>query len=177
MNFVRYLIHLFYRAPPGDCFCSTEKYFTNDIVKSPLKREKTLHKKWCFPLRISLRIWSHLLEKSLMENFIFCAEIGNSLYENNVTRRKKNLNTTYIKSSYRFTILHIPLFLFSLLPIIHWKHVFLETMQSHWRFIYYRKLFLTFGNLTLISVKTRTLWKQLLNTQNRKIESFSSIMN
>ena len=24
-------------------------------------------------LRIYLRIWSHLLEKSLMENFIFCA--------------------------------------------------------------------------------------------------------
>ena len=42
---------------------------------------ETLHKKWSFPLRISLvnvtgklRIWSHLLKKSLMENFIFCAE-------------------------------------------------------------------------------------------------------
>ena len=32
----------------------------------------TLHKKWSFPLR-NLRIWSHLLKKSLMENFIFCA--------------------------------------------------------------------------------------------------------
>ena len=37
------------------------------------------HKKWSFPLQISsdffsfLRIWSHLLKKSLMENFIFCA--------------------------------------------------------------------------------------------------------
>ena len=41
-----------------------------------------LHKKWSFPLKISsvnvtksasfLRIWSHLLKKSLMENFIFC---------------------------------------------------------------------------------------------------------
>ena len=40
-------------------------------------------KKWSFPLRISsvnmtkfcsfLRIWSHLLKKFLMENFIFCA--------------------------------------------------------------------------------------------------------
>ena len=29
----------------------------------------TLHKKSSFPLRI----WSHLLKKSLMENFIFCA--------------------------------------------------------------------------------------------------------
>ena len=46
----------------------------------------TLHKKLSFPLSISsvnvtadscgwkkLRIWSHLLRKSLMENFIFCA--------------------------------------------------------------------------------------------------------
>ena len=48
--------------------------------------QATLHKKWRFPIRISsvnvtksavvrrkLRIWSHLLKKSLMENFIFCA--------------------------------------------------------------------------------------------------------
>ena len=43
----------------------------------------TLHKNEVFQLRISpvnvtksaghIRIWSHLLEKSLMENFIFCA--------------------------------------------------------------------------------------------------------
>ena len=29
-------------------------------------------KKWSFPLRSFLRIWSHLLQISLMENFIFC---------------------------------------------------------------------------------------------------------
>ena len=52
-------------------------------------REKSLHKKRSFPLRISsvnvtksaifLRIWSHLLKKSSIENFIFlCSEfIGN----------------------------------------------------------------------------------------------------
>ena len=27
----------------------------------------------CDQIRRKLRIWSHLLEKSLMENFIFCA--------------------------------------------------------------------------------------------------------
>ena len=42
-----------------------------------------LRKKWSFPLRISsvkslvarifLQIWSYLLKKSLIENFIFCA--------------------------------------------------------------------------------------------------------
>ena len=40
-NFARYLIHLFYRIPPGDdCFCFTEKHFTNKIEKSPLRKEK-----------------------------------------------------------------------------------------------------------------------------------------
>ena len=33
---------------------------------------QTLHKKWSFPLGF-LRIWSHLLKKSLMENFVCCA--------------------------------------------------------------------------------------------------------
>ena len=30
---------LFYRTPPGDCFCFTEK-FTTKIVKRPLEKEK-----------------------------------------------------------------------------------------------------------------------------------------
>ena len=33
----------------------------------------------------------------------------------------------------------IYLFLFSQLPMIYWKHKFLETMQSQWGLIYYRK--------------------------------------
>ena len=32
-----------------------------------------LDKKWSFPVFGFLRIWSHLLKKSLMEKFIFCA--------------------------------------------------------------------------------------------------------
>ena len=37
-----------------------------------------LHKIWSFSLVIhrKLRIWSHLLKKSLMENFIFCAVLN-----------------------------------------------------------------------------------------------------
>ena len=31
----------------------------------------------CDHIRRKLRIWSHLLKKSLMENFIFCAVIKN----------------------------------------------------------------------------------------------------
>ena len=34
---------VFYRTPPGDCFCSLEKYFTNKIEKKPSeKRNKKL---------------------------------------------------------------------------------------------------------------------------------------
>ena len=40
MNFARCLRQFFYRTLPGDCLCSTEKYFTNKIVKSPLKKKK-----------------------------------------------------------------------------------------------------------------------------------------
>ena len=40
MNFGKYLRQLFYRTPPGNCFCPTEKYFTNKIVKNPLRKEK-----------------------------------------------------------------------------------------------------------------------------------------
>ena len=50
----------------------------------------SLHKKWSFPLRISsvnvtksagfLRIWSHLLKKSLIENNIFCAVCYKRIY-------------------------------------------------------------------------------------------------
>ena len=55
------------------------KYKLNRIIK--LYLVVSLHKKWSFPLRISLVnvtkswIWSHLLKKSLMENSIFCAVI------------------------------------------------------------------------------------------------------
>ena len=51
------------------------------------KIQVPLHKKWSFPLRISsvnffrkLRIWSHLLKKSLTENFIFCAMYSAMFY-------------------------------------------------------------------------------------------------
>ena len=39
------------------------------------------------------------------------------------------------------------------------ENTFLEIIQSHRGFIYYGKLFLNFGNLTLISVNTRTFVK------------------
>ena len=47
-----------------DIFCSqhcTKKIFIKDFFSK------------CEQIRWKLRIWSHLLRKSLMENFIFCA--------------------------------------------------------------------------------------------------------
>ena len=45
------------------------------------------------------------------------------------------------------------LLFFSVPMKICWKHVFFETMQSHSGFICSRRLFLTFGNLTVIKYK------------------------
>ena len=113
INFTRYLRHIFYRTPPGDCVCPTEKYFTNKIVKILLKKEK--------------KNWKLLVRKT----------------------------TT----------------LFSLFPMIHWKHLLLETMQSHWGFIYNRKLFLNIYIYVIwlwFQQIQESLWKQIKNAWNRK---------
>ena len=46
MSFARYVRHLFYITPGGDCFCSTEKYFANKIVKNPLRKGKNGNTLW-----------------------------------------------------------------------------------------------------------------------------------
>ena len=48
--------------------------------------------------------------------------------------------------------------------------MFLETMQSHWGFICLRRLFLTFGNLTSISIDTRT-FEITINKKRREDEN------
>ena len=44
---------------------------------------ETLHKKIKLFIKDLLRIWSHLLKKSLMENFIFCAVVLEILRSSN----------------------------------------------------------------------------------------------
>ena len=39
-EFCEMLKTFFYRASPGDYFCSTKKYLTNKIVKNSLRKEK-----------------------------------------------------------------------------------------------------------------------------------------
>ena len=62
----------FYRTPPSDCFCSTEKYFATKI-------------------KFSFSLWKK-------------KKNGNSMSEKQWHTLKKNLNTTYISSSYPFSI-------------------------------------------------------------------------
>ena len=62
----------------------------------------TQHKKWSFPLRISsvnLQIWSHLLKKSLMENFIFCVVSHNSKTSSILVRKLKFLKKMVVSSA------------------------------------------------------------------------------
>ena len=73
---------------------------------------------------------------------------------NNIQWNKnENLSTTNLVSS--IYVYHWKIYLlFFFVPIkICWKHVFFETMQSHCRFISSKRLFLTFGNLTVIKCK------------------------
>ena len=54
----------------------------------------------CDQIRSFLRIWSHLLEKSLMENFIFlCSESSSHVETNQLIWRTKCLADAYLESS------------------------------------------------------------------------------
>ena len=106
-------------------YSQTIRKFNFDIIFSSLhKNEKwnvvfghnvnlevPLHKKMkffikdffskCDQIRSFLRIWSHLLKKSLMENFIFCAVYGpktlQHLLRNNLTFSTSILDIAAIK--------------------------------------------------------------------------------
>ena len=47
-------------------------YYTAQNIKFSMKDFLST----CDPIRSFLRIWSHLMNKSLMENFIFCSVLG-----------------------------------------------------------------------------------------------------
>ena len=52
-------------------------HYLTSILSGTTQKMKLLIKDFfrkCDLIRRKLRIWSHLLKKSLMENFVFCAE-------------------------------------------------------------------------------------------------------
>ena len=78
------------------------KKFRKIFGRSQTKFFYTLYKKWSFRLRISsvnvaksakkLRIWSHLLKKSLMQNFIFLCSKISMVWHIKSNRGKLNFN-------------------------------------------------------------------------------------
>ena len=84
----------------------SETNFRENLLNLLLKEEilkVSLHKKWSYPLkdffskcdqiRSFLGIWSHLLKKSLMENFIFCGvyvDFGNLMFYNQAAPYKSS---------------------------------------------------------------------------------------
>ena len=65
--------------------CWRWKIFLQSISKNTLQKLKFFIMDFsskCDLIRSFLRIWSHLLENSLMDNFIFCAVKKNKINEN-----------------------------------------------------------------------------------------------
>ena len=75
-------------------------------------------------------------------------------------------STTYLMCAILFYYRKLIYFLFCQFQVIAPWMCFLATMQSHWGFISSRRLFITFGSLTGISIKTRILVK----TNSKPIE-------
>ena len=57
----------------------------------------------CDQIHRKQRIWSHLLKKSLMKNFIFCAVVLSQIFERvqNMLLRRKNESATWYRSSFK----------------------------------------------------------------------------
>ena len=55
--------------------CAADSYFIKKTITTAQKMKFSIKDFFskCDQIRRKLRIWSHLLKKSLMENFIFCA--------------------------------------------------------------------------------------------------------
>ena len=77
------------------------KYFIGDITGQKIKFAIKDFFSKCDQIRRKLRIWSHLLKKSLMENFVFCAvyifcrNTGKLLF-------KKNSRTCLVATDIRY---------------------------------------------------------------------------
>ena len=65
--------HLFCRIPPGNCYYSTEKYFTNKIVKDTPRKEKLLMWKTATHAKQKLNYYLHQVFLSFYYSKIFTA--------------------------------------------------------------------------------------------------------
>ena len=69
------------------------QYYTMDLIWGTylLSSQASLHKKWSFPLRISLKNVTKSSGKSVMENFIFCAVLWSTTFKATVSSSKSPL--------------------------------------------------------------------------------------
>ena len=83
LGILRILSGILYRTPPGDA--QKMKFSIKDFFS---KYDQIRRKLW---------IWSHLLKKFLMENFIFCAVVGlHSSYNLAKTQRCCNFTVSLL---------------------------------------------------------------------------------
>ena len=80
----------------------------------------------CEQILSFLRIWSHLLEKSLMKNFIFCAVMTHYFQALNSSNKSRNIETfcmylKYANTNTRYVVLHSMLKLNKCKPVIWFK--------------------------------------------------------
>ena len=75
----------------GSCYPFIQAYFICLRVCQTAQKQKFSLKYYfskCDQIRSFLRIWSHLLKKSLMKNFIFCAMSGILMFPESIERRQ-----------------------------------------------------------------------------------------
>ena len=80
----------------------------------------------------------------IVKNSLRKAKKWKQFVRKTMTHAEQKLNHNLYQIFISFCYWKIYVSLFSVLPQDILKTELLETMQSHWRFIYYRKLFLTF---------------------------------
>ena len=78
------------------------EYLQSLLIKKTAQKTKLSIKDFfskCDQIRRKLRIWSHLLKKSLMENFIFCVANEEVIWD-----AFKRFSDVFLYSSYNFLI-------------------------------------------------------------------------
>ena len=93
LEFIRYFgIETIYLYHGDDVDFDYGRWYTAQKMKFSIK--DFLCK--CDQIHRKLRIWSHLLKKSLMENFIFCAVVGSKKYFLDIAFKGKFLLLYYL---------------------------------------------------------------------------------
>ena len=136
--------HLFVRTPLEGCFFMLQVHW-----------KKRLQYR-CFLMSFISFLQTPFLQNTSRKQLLFYGKHFTNKIEKNPLTKEKRIETDCKKNNdtqnhylhqvfILFYYSFYYFFILSQLPMMYWKHELLETIQSHWRFMYYRKLFLTFG--------------------------------